>query len=40
MVERVALVGGTLNIWPRRGGGTEIFAFIPLPTATDGATTR
>ena len=40
MVERVALVGGTLNIWPRRGGGTEIFAFIPLPTATDGAATR
>jgi signal transduction histidine kinase len=30
MEERVALVGGTFKIWPRRGGGTEIFAFIPL----------
>jgi hypothetical protein len=26
----VALVGGTFKIWQRRGGGTEIFAFIPL----------
>lgn len=32
MEERVALVGGTLKIWPRRAGGTEIFAFIPLGT--------
>jgi len=30
MAERVAVVGGTLNIWRRIGGGTEIFAFIPL----------
>ncbi len=30
MEERVALVGGTFKIWPRRGGGTEIFAFVPL----------
>ncbi len=30
MEERVALVGGKFKIWPRRGGGTEIFAFIPL----------
>jgi hypothetical protein len=34
MEERVALVGGTFKIWRRHGGGTEIFAFIPLtPTA-------
>ena len=31
MEERVALVGGAFKIWPRRHGGTEIFAFIPLP---------
>ena len=30
MEERVSLVGGTFSIWPRQGGGTEIFAFIPL----------
>ena len=30
MEERVALVGGRFTIWKRRGGGTEIFAFIPL----------
>lgn len=30
MEERVALVGGTFKIWPMRGGGTEIYAFIPL----------
>ena len=33
MEERVALVGGTFKIWQRRGGGTEIFAFIPLKGA-------
>jgi len=32
MEERVSLVGGSFNIWPRQGGGTEIFAFIPLST--------
>lgn len=30
MEERVALIGGSFKIWPRRGGGTEIFAFVPL----------
>lgn len=30
MEERVALVGGRFAIWRRRGGGTEIYAFIPL----------
>ena len=33
MEERVALVGGAFTIWSRSGGGTEIFAFIPLPMA-------
>lgn len=40
MVERVALVGGTLHFWPRRGGGTEIFAFVPLPAAHPAAARR
>jgi two-component system sensor histidine kinase UhpB len=30
MEERAALAGGTLRIWQRPGGGTEVFAFIPL----------
>lgn len=30
MEERVSLVGGSFSIWPRQGGGAEIFAFIPL----------
>ena len=34
MEERVALVGGVFKIWRRRGGGSEIFAFIPLPPAS------
>ncbi|MEJ7762611.1 MAG: sensor histidine kinase [Thermomicrobiales bacterium] len=29
MNERAALVGGTLHIWQRSGGGTEVFVFIP-----------
>jgi two-component system sensor histidine kinase UhpB len=33
MEERVALVGGSFKVWPRRGGGTEIFAFIPLASS-------
>ncbi len=34
MEERVALLGGSFNVWPRQGGGTEIFAFLPLSTMT------
>lgn len=30
MQERAALAGGTLRIWQRPGGGSEVFAFIPL----------
>ena len=30
MNERAALVGGTLHIWHRSGGGTEVFVFIPI----------
>lgn len=30
MEERAALAGGTLRIWQRPGGGTEVFTFIPL----------
>ncbi len=30
MEERVALLGGSFKVWPRKGGGTEIFAFLPL----------
>lgn len=38
MEERVALVGGTLRLWNRPGGGAEVFAFIPLePSAADTA---
>ncbi|HEV2108117.1 MAG TPA: ATP-binding protein [Thermomicrobiales bacterium] len=34
MQERAALAGGTLRIWHRPGGGTEVFAFIPLTGAS------
>lgn len=30
MEERAALVGGIFKVWPRHGGGSEIFTFIPL----------
>lgn len=42
MEERVALLGGSFNVWPRKGGGTEIFAFLPLSplSAPFGATPR
>jgi two-component system sensor histidine kinase UhpB len=33
MEERVALAGGTLRLWNRPGGGTEVFALIPLDPA-------
>ena len=37
MEERVTLVGGTLTIWRHPGGGSEIFAFVPLSEATPAA---
>lgn len=33
MQERAALAGGVLRIWQRPGGGTEVFAFVPLDGA-------
>ncbi|MDQ3512213.1 MAG: sensor histidine kinase [Chloroflexota bacterium] len=34
MNERAALVGGTLNVWQRAGGGSEVFVFIPIGAVT------
>ncbi|MGI8643702.1 MAG: ATP-binding protein, partial [Thermomicrobiales bacterium] len=34
MQERAALVGGTFRIWQRPGGGSEVFAFIPLDASS------
>lgn len=34
MEERVALLGGAFKVWPRQGGGTEIFSFLPLSRRT------
>ncbi len=31
MAERLALVGGGISIWSHPGGGSEVFAFVPLP---------
>ena len=37
MRERAALAGGTLRIWQRPGGGTEVFTFIPLDRSSPSA---
>ncbi|WLW53353.1 sensor histidine kinase [Streptomyces sp. YU58] len=35
MRERVTMLGGVLTAGPRRGGGYEVIAHIPVPTPTD-----